>query len=366
MRRIPELDGLRGLAAITVVSYHMNVDAMPFGWMAVDLFFVLSGYLITGIILRDGGEPGFLKIFYIRRGLRIWPIYYLWMIVTYFVDVARPNFPTLVLYATYCQRVPNYWFADWFGWYKMDHTWSLAVEEQFYLIWPTLVILAGGRRLIPLACGCVAAAILARAGGLQSQLLLCRCDGLALGAILAAVETCPDFPRRARRLALLSAVVAGVAALWCFSRTDGLFAEYRDAGLNAEGLLASFGSLAIVVVTLLSQGTRATAWLRVPPLVYLGKISYGFYIYHWMIYLVVQKMGGRFVPGIPISWLAVPLITLSLAALSWHFIEAPILRLKDQFHYRRGMVEAPFSLNQDVDQTPDVAPSLIEDPRPSQ
>ncbi len=335
MKRIPELDGLRGLAALAVVVYHTAADAFPVGWMAVDLFFVLSGYLITAIILRDGGTPGFLATFYARRSLRLWPTYYLCLALAWAVGSTNPDLPPSALYVAYLQNVPNYWRPGWPAWYEVGHTWSLAVEEQFYLIWPGLVLLVGARRVPLLACLGVAVAVAGRAAGWHTQLLLTRSDGLALGALLAAAEAKGDFPRRARRLAALGVVGAAGGMIWASTRHHRPFGPYRAYDLGPECLVASFGSLAILAAILLTRGSRGTAWLRWPVLVRLGTISYGIYLYHWPIFVYVAKPLAPFVPGRwQVPYLLVPPLAILAAELSWRLIERPILVLKGQFTYR--------------------------------
>lgn len=107
MRRIPELDGLRGLAALLVVGQHFWPDTFCFGWAAVDLFFVLSGYLITNVILDNGGGPGFLLKFYARRNLRIWPIYYLTILTM--VTCTHPELGAVPYHLFYLQNIPSNW-----------------------------------------------------------------------------------------------------------------------------------------------------------------------------------------------------------------------------------------------------------------
>ena len=148
MRRIPELDALRALAALVVLLFHLNPPRFFFGWTGVDLFFVLSGYLITTIILDHQGQRGFLRNFYARRGLRIWPIYY----IALFAVVAtaplvprdrRPPLNGLGYYVTYLQNITLYQLRPPPEFHiAFDHTWTLALEEQFYLIWPALIALA--------------------------------------------------------------------------------------------------------------------------------------------------------------------------------------------------------------------------------
>ncbi|MDR3634763.1 MAG: hypothetical protein P4L84_13245 [Isosphaeraceae bacterium] len=120
MRRSAELDGVRGLAAVAFVSHHMFADRVPFGWAAVDVFFVLSGYLITSIVLEHGQSHGFLPAFNARRGLRIWPIYYLLL-----VDLAvgwRDDPAAVPHYLTYTQQIPHYWGGRMPNWFGMQHT----------------------------------------------------------------------------------------------------------------------------------------------------------------------------------------------------------------------------------------------------
>jgi peptidoglycan/LPS O-acetylase OafA/YrhL len=127
MRRIAELDGLRGLAAVTVVAYHIFIFRLPWGWAAVDIFFVLSGYLITAIVLKHGQSWAFLPAFYARRGLRIWPIYYLLIMILALRGL--DDAAALPYYLTYTQQVPCYWGCEMPLWLLMQHTWTLALVQ---------------------------------------------------------------------------------------------------------------------------------------------------------------------------------------------------------------------------------------------
>src|SRR5947209_8320002 len=151
MRRVKELDALRGIAALVVVLGHIGAlhgsFKVPYSWTAVDLFFVLSGFLITSILLRHEPTGPFFASFYARRGLRIWPIYYLSLLA---LAAINPWLPTpyaldgMPQFLTYTQTSFMYWTNDVRpGLHALDHTWTLAIEEQFYLIWPALVFLAG-------------------------------------------------------------------------------------------------------------------------------------------------------------------------------------------------------------------------------
>ncbi len=202
MRRVPELDALRGLAASVVLLFHLRPLSFFYGWAGVDLFFVLSGYLITSIILRHCDQPGFLIRFYARRSLRIWPIYYLALLVLVAINPMLPQpQPTTALpyYLTYTQNLWLYWTNATVPFLpEFDHTWTLALEEQFYVIWPALVLWAGRRRVVRLCLITVAIAYYSRTGFLgwgpySERILIARCDGFALGGLLAALRVI-DWP----------------------------------------------------------------------------------------------------------------------------------------------------------------------------
>ncbi len=191
MRRVPELDALRGLAALAIVLFHLKMGVFPGFGSAIDLFFVLSGYLITSIVLREWGTRGFLRIFYIRRALRIWPIYYLAIAACYLMNPCLPRPDPLEgsgYFWTYTQFIPGYWGGEIPTFSRLArHTWTLAIEEQFYLFWPVLVGLAGRRWLLAISLPMLLAPVVMRSMGFFPHLLLTRCDGLALGAILAGL-----------------------------------------------------------------------------------------------------------------------------------------------------------------------------------
>ncbi len=167
MQRVKELDSMRGLAAVAIVIYHLGLFKVPLlGW-SIDFFFVLSGYLITSILLDNPPTGGFLISFYARRGLRIWPIYYLTLAAVVLLNpiVAKPGpLDGLPYYLTFTQNVTEYWSrgAPDFIW-AFRHTWSLAVEEQYYIIWPALLLFVGRARLAPAAVFFVTLSVILRA-----------------------------------------------------------------------------------------------------------------------------------------------------------------------------------------------------------
>ncbi len=341
--RIPELDALRGLACLTILVYHVKTTIVPFGWAAVDLFFVLSGYLITSILIRHHGAPGLLRSFYARRALRIWPIYYLSILALVVFGPFLPS-PTrwdgLLSYLTYTQNTPLYWSGrvPEFSPY-LSHFWTLANEEQFYLIWPLLIYWMGPRSVIPLAVALAAASVVARMRGFDSWLLLARADGFALGGLLAAL-----LANRAIVAKRLNAYRRGFALVILFSIAYLAFVVAKGwlptFGKPPEG--AAFSVLAIntvffglVGLVAIRAEHPALAWLRRPRLVMLGTISYGLYIYHFIALmlgadlLALVRTRGRS----PLTDVALMGVAFLMACASWRWIEKPLLKLKDRFPY---------------------------------
>jgi peptidoglycan/LPS O-acetylase OafA/YrhL len=349
MRRVRELDAVRGLAALCIVVYHFRASVLPFGWGAVDLFFVLSGFLITSIILKHGDSRGFLAAFYVRRGLRIWPIYYLSVLALVLLGpwLIRPNNLAGLPYTlAYLQNVPHYWGGppEDFTWY-LKHTWTLAIEEQFYLVWPPLVLLAGKRRLPALAAAVVVVALVARASGLYWWLLLSRCDGFAIGALLAWTLRDADGTRRNRLTIRRVLVPIGLVSLvyLAIEHVAGGLPDHGPPPRPASTILAlNLLSGAIVGLVASHEGSPALRFLRGPVLAYLGTISYGLYLYHMILfrmkmdYVAAHGLAGSRL----LDWLVLAASFL-VAAVSWHVLERPILAWKDRFAYRKDVLRTP-------------------------
>src|SRR4051812_42732359 len=216
-KHIPALDGLRGLAIILVLLFHFTPEGIgatsaekvlrsvaSLGWCGVDLFFVLSGFLITGILYDAKGSPHFFRDFYMRRVLRIFPLYYgVLFLVFIVVPLLHPltrasdqqfihNQHWLWLYmANIPQALTNAWPLKT-GWVNLNHFWSLAIEEHFYLIWPALVFLLQRRTLMRICTACIITALILRCltyflwnDTAAYVLTPCRMDELAMGALVA-------------------------------------------------------------------------------------------------------------------------------------------------------------------------------------
>ncbi len=363
MQRVKELDSLRGLAALTIVLYHLWFERFGILGSSVDLFFVLSGYLITKIILSNTLTMHCLITFYIRRGLRIWPVYYLLLVVLVVILPALPPAGTLddlPFYLTFTQEIARYrplsppTFPSAFR-----HTWSLAIEEQFYLVWPPLVWLLGRKGLPLLALLVVTIAATARASGLSAFILITHCDGLALGGLLAGLLTGPlptvEFRRPLVRLVWIPALAAAALLAATILLTDSFPQAWPQTALLAfertfKPLVLNLIFLALVALTVIHAGSPRLAFLRDPRLVYLGSISYGLYLYHHFIFEICKYYERAFlINSGPLGHAMKLLASIALAMISWKYVERPILSLKDRFRYQRA-TDAGLLARQEVDE----------------
>jgi peptidoglycan/LPS O-acetylase OafA/YrhL len=338
--RVKELDALRGLGALSVMIYHLRPSELSFGLPRVDLFLVLSGFVVTTMILRHREAPNFATAFYARRALRIWPIYYLSLFVLVAANPYLPKpFPldALPYYLTFTQNVPYNWSetAPAFNWYFL-HTWSLAMEERFYLAWPAVVGLVGRRGLPPLCIALAIGSATARACGAHPWLLAGRCDGLALGGLLAALLFEGEASRRLR-LAFGGMLLVGLAAL--IGSAAAIGRQRFDQPMTAVPALiilaANLFNAGLIGLIACHSGHPRLAWLRGRRLAYLGRISYGIYIYHPFPFMLIYYAADRAGLGQP-YWLDAVKVAaaLALAAASWEFLERPILALKERFPFR--------------------------------
>jgi peptidoglycan/LPS O-acetylase OafA/YrhL len=355
-QHMPQLDGLRTLAVAAVAwSHWMGPYQFGFEWglMGVNLFFVLSGFLITGILLdsRAGtaGPAGrwfAIRQFYTRRVLRIFPLFYMTLALLALVGV-RPIRQTLLWHLCYLSNVYFFRQGDWqLATSNISHFWSLAVEEQFYLVWPYLMIFLPVRRLRQVVLGLIVLAPVFRVimglvvpeNKLASVLTIGCLDALGIGALLAYLERGSGDSRwRAGGVArwLLWIGLPAWAAVEVLNRLDlapALLLTMRQTFLDmifgwvilsgARGFKGWFGRL-----------------LQWPPIAYLGKISYGLYVFHNLtVYGLVFAVRNLHAPAVilTVPWarsLSLLVLTISAAAVSWHFFEKPLNDLKRFFPY---------------------------------
>ena len=357
---MPQLDGLRAFAVGAVLIHHFfqpaRVGGVDFALLGVWLFFVLSGFLITGILLRSrdqidysGYQGGFvLRQFYIRRFLRIFPLYYLVLAVAAILDLGDVR-DTIFWHLAY---MSNYLFAARQHWGTLTaHFWSLSVEEQFYILWPALILFAPRRLLLKIIIAAIAIGPIFRAGGhfldfnwiARLTVSLASLDALGLGALLAYcshhVSDKPTLIKHLKRcICWLGA--PGLILLLCLHKleTYKLVSHVTENSWFIEPIL--WALLFVWVINRASSGFRGIGVkiLELKPLVYTGKISYGIYVYHPFIYFLVPIVFFqmnidffRLPRGIQFGLLVV--ITVGMAALSWDFFENPLNSLKNRFTY---------------------------------
>jgi peptidoglycan/LPS O-acetylase OafA/YrhL len=352
------LDGLRAVAVGAVFVAHFGPSVVrdlkiPFGEMGVFLFFCLSGFLITGILLRArdrihaAEEPlgRALRTFYLRRTLRIFPIFYICLLVTAAINI-RPVRETLWWHLTYLSNVQIALTERWPG--PVSHLWSLAVEEQFYLVWPWLVLLTPRRWLLPsivatiaLAPLFVVASPMLGIGPLGSYVLTPSCLGaLGMGALLA-LSWERGGPRGAgavalERIGLLVGMPALVVVVW-------LLMTGRLDGTNPLWIVSAMSVAFVWVVARCARGFAGAmgpaaalgAVLASAPMVYLGRISYGLYLYHNFMPPFVQRgfaaIGHTESSGTWVFFVACSAASVAVASASWWAIERPLLALKDRW-----------------------------------
>jgi peptidoglycan/LPS O-acetylase OafA/YrhL len=341
-------------------AYLKVVDA---GACGVDLFFVLSGFLITGILFNTKESPRYFRTFYSRRTLRIFPLYYgvLLAVFCFLPMLHLANRSALDQVGDrqmglwlYCANLPIAWEESIVynvDWLQLGHFWSLAVEEHFYLIWPAVVFACSRKTLMKMCVGCMAAALALRLGfcGMGHKwpayvLTPCRMDALALGAWLALAGRGPGGMRGllplARILAPLSVVL--VLAL-SFAKTKIPAAAWVIDALSSSLYSVFFGSVLVFAVCCRAGSLSERLYCN-RPLRTLGKYSYGLYVLHYLLIptlhglLPVESLavwtGSSFLGLLIYAGLAIAL-SLIAAWLSWHLLEKHFLKLKKYFTYQR-------------------------------
>jgi peptidoglycan/LPS O-acetylase OafA/YrhL len=371
--RISSLDGIRGIAILSVLFHHLcsglsgdTPGLGPFirfftneGNLGVDLFFVLSGFLITGILLDTKGKPGFFRNFYMRRTLRIFPLYYGVLLIFL---VLLPEGVRLL-----GRQPPILEHSSWWLWLyglnflvaklntwnvgpvlgSMLPFWSLCVEEHFYLLWPVLIFIAPVRYLkwflglvILSAIGlrCYWALHYQGPQLISSVLMPFRMDSLACGGLAAWLWRLPLRERAINKAAAVTLIVTGIGF------ACGIWVGWNPGSVGLNALwrfpILEFGSAAAILLsvtlspsTLLNQILSAS-WLR-----FFGRYSYGLYVYHFFVISYGRKpmlyWAGTFLANsVASALLASALllgVSLGIAVASWHVYEKPILRLKRYF-----------------------------------
>jgi peptidoglycan/LPS O-acetylase OafA/YrhL len=344
-RRIPQLDAVRGLAILVVMMHNISLKYPLFhsqwlfgdGWMGVDLFFVLSGFLITGILVDTKQSERYFKNFYVRRCLRIWPLYFsliffMFVVVRFlnpaeYSDVLHQSSPWWA-YLLFVQNFVGPISTNAAG--PLGVTWSLAIEEQFYLVWALVVRFCSltWLRRAAIAEICISPALRYYLSLHHVNLytnVFCRLDGLMAGALLALLVRSEKFaPSKWRASAWIALMVAAPLAFW-------------SAHYNLGWIVYSFTALAsaaFVYVSLFSPQKWLQAVMTNRFLIYTGTISYGLYLLHKIPSGMVQTLHLDRHSFVPLPFIFV--MSFVLATLSWKLLEMPFLNLKRFFVSKPG------------------------------
>jgi peptidoglycan/LPS O-acetylase OafA/YrhL len=368
-KRLPVLDGLRGIAILTVFFYqyagafHKTASSgvlhalgmlFGFGWSGVDLFFVLSGFLITGILYDTRADAGYYKNFYARRVLRIFPIYYLLIAVNLLLTpflgahwkLGQLSF-LIYLGFPFALVWPELGQAQTSPLVRINHLWSVNAEEQFYMIWPWMIARLRTSRAMLRACivagtSAVLLRIVICVSGWLSiawthDFLLCRMDALALGAAIAILVRGPLQERMLRWAPLVFVLTASAVVGICVIRGT---VDHSDPVIATGGfslIALAYGALLLVA---LRKGTWLEWLLSARVLRIFGKYSYGMYLYDFPLTVILSPQREFFIArthsyaiGSAVFLAFCLVVNLLIAASSFHLIELPIMRLKSRFKY---------------------------------
>lgn len=335
--RIAALDGMRGIAILMVLLHHVRI-AWPhllgplesvgwFGWTGVDIFFALSGFLITSILLDSKSTLSSLRVFYLKRAFRIWPLYLVLLTAVTLLSVfLRQDLPSI----RYLLMVQNFSPEMHAG---LKHTWSLCIEEQYYLVWPLLVLFAPRQALLWIPMTAIIGAPLLRfwalGHGVPVPLIYIatqyRLDGIACGSALAIVCRQGLVTRtQLARWGLFIFPVAFIAAailLYLSYDTDGHGSAFTYTAV-------ALTSTALLCMALNPVPNRLGRFLSIGPLRYLGTISYGLYLLQPLSFSIFTRL-----PMLPdaVAALLGAGVAIGMAAISWRFFERPMIRLRSRF-----------------------------------
>ncbi len=347
---VPALDGLRGIAVSLVLLYHCHSKLgdgwlrhfAEYGWAGVNLFFVLSGFLITGIIIEGRRDAHFFHNFYARRALRIWPVYILLLLLNYIlVPCLLEHDPQHAWRITstapwlyYAFFVQNLFAVALPG--PIGPTWSLAIEEQYYLAWAPIARRVSLRHLAIILAAVFVVSPAVRgwnSGVLTPTHTLIHLDGLAIGSLIAVLLRMDAFSQRVWRRLGLAGVAFGILGV-------GLML-YRGTAFADTLLALGFGGMLISAIV---AGPEASLYARLlcsRPLKWIGTVSYGLYMTHILVFVVIGSFELRMLRYGFWGNLAVVVtrvvLSLGFAALLWIAFEKPILRLKRRFESPRAV-----------------------------
>ncbi|MHA4894191.1 acyltransferase family protein [Pedobacter sp. PWIIR3] len=373
-QHIVGLDGLRGLAVIMVMLYHFShvtsvtntlsdeifTKILRMGWIGVDIFFVLSGFLITRILLwsKNLDLQNYLKLFYIKRSLRIFPLYYLYIIFIFFIFYpmisnhlgvieqnkirsAQESIPWFFLYVSNIKQVLN---GSFFG-AGLGHLWSLSIEEQFYIIWPFVIFFVDVKHLSKVFLGIITISLLLRIimyllsvpGEIIYVFTFTRIDGLVFGAYVALLSigsTKVLFDEKYLSYSFYALFIVCLILLYNLGPRVEMHPILFTVFLTLLGICFAI----LIWVLQSSKDSISKSFFSSRILVFFGKYSYGLYIFHPLLRQLVMKVIGepKVIFGSQIIWeigvlIVCTAISLIVALLSWNLFEKWFLKSKDFF-----------------------------------
>lgn len=359
MKYIKALDGVRALAIILVMLFHFSY-LVEVGWIGVQLFFVLSGFLITSILLesKEKNLSYYLKKFYWRRSLRIFPLYYLYVSI---IALAYLIFKI----PEYFNELAPYLFSYTYNYYPLikelrfdavfTHFWSLSVEEQFYLIWPFIIYFLSRNQLKVILILLILASPIFRffigelllknnfsieeIGEIIYRLTPSQIDAFAIGALIPVfrLEKPDNIKKYFLWLPLLLFIGLGLWNYYYYVSTEASLSSmgYPIGSIkNYQHIwsytIIDFVSLSLILIIIRSDSR--TYWNKVfsnAVFVNIGKISYGMYVYHWLILALLKKHGKSIIENEVLLFAAYLITTYMISWFSYHYFEKIFIKLKD-------------------------------------
>lgn len=359
-KHIPTLDGVRGLAILLVLIFHLYkyIYITNIGWIGVDLFFVLSGFLITGILLNAKATPNFFLNFISRRALRIFPLYYLFLFLFFIVlpllkhPVQVDNYDYLydnqIWFWTYTQNWLGAFSNEWINGSIISHFWSLAIEEQFYLFWPLIIYFNSKKSIVKMSLVIIIMSVVLRNififfeySWVTSYIFtLSRLDNLSIGALCAVLIREKDFINILNRYTIYIMMISSSIIIFILIYTRNLSMS------NIYFLSFGYTILAILFacIILFSLSDHRFNFLKkvfnTSIMVFLGKYSYGLYVYHIPVFMLLYpklKSSLKFLTSLEIisdliASTLIFILVVIISLLSYHLVEVKFLKLKKYFH----------------------------------
>jgi peptidoglycan/LPS O-acetylase OafA/YrhL len=367
MKYIRALDGVRALAIILVMLFHFYF-LIEVGWIGVQLFFVLSGYLITSILLDSKSDDlgGYLKRFYWRRSLRIFPLYYAYLLLIAILYVAAhvpQDFMSKILYLIFYNYNHYPLFHSLAHDVTFTHFWSLSVEEQFYLFWPFVIFFLSRSQLRYLLTAIILIVpafrffmfdwLVARQypmediGQIIYRMTASQIDGFAFGAAITVFKL-NERPKIAFPLLWVSIILFLLLGFWNYQHTQGPLSSlgYPIGGVtNYQHVwsytIINFLSVSLILVVISQYKSRVVKWIFENDfMVSIGKVSYGMYVYHWAFLAFYRKAIHYHIGDRLISFLIYFFLTFVISWLSFRFFESHFIRLKDRYTGRLNRANA--------------------------